>query len=316
MENFDAKKFATTLKRKVRVGILIITLLCVAVTVSTLFADGPHPWRIIIALVLFFALRQAILVWYAKKLYALIDDDLAPDRLLDVIREGKFYSHSAILELTAYLTAGCWQQVADICAQKLNDPTLATQKCNYMAYLADMYFSLGDDARLREIVDAYDAYAAASKPNAAIKRLKDSMVYYRNYVDGSYEDCFAEWERTRQKEKNHKVSRYIQIVRGYKHGVVFYRAGRMDEARKLFESTVADAPQLGVANLAQEYLRVLQEGGQPYFGERIVPSGKDGLPPVPRAHRVWQDVARVFIRVAIAMLAGASILLLVVEIAA
>ena len=170
MENFDAKKFATTLKRKVRVGILIITLLCVAVTVSTLFADGPHPWRIIIALVLFFALRQAILVWYAKKLYALIDDDLAPERLLDVIREGKFYSHSAILELTAYLTAGCWQQVADICAQKLNDPTLATQKCNYMAYLADMYFSLGDDARLREIVDAF---RAASYTPAKVVGLTD-----------------------------------------------------------------------------------------------------------------------------------------------
>jgi hypothetical protein len=67
--------------------------------------------------------------------------------------------------LTAYLAAGRWQQVADICAQKLNDPTLAAEKCNYMAYLADMYFSLGDDARLREIVDAYDAYAAAIKPN-------------------------------------------------------------------------------------------------------------------------------------------------------
>lgn len=314
MENFDAKKFALMLKRKVGAGMLIIALLCVTVTFSTLFTDDIHLWWSIIALVLFFVLRRTILVWYAKKLYALINDDLAPDRLLDVIREGKFYSRNAILELTAYLAAGRWQQVADICAQKLNDPTLAAEKCNYMAYLADMYFSLGDDTRLREIVDAYDAYAAAIKPNTAIKRWKDSMVYYRNYLDGAYAECFAEWERRRQKEKNHKVSRYIQIVRSYKHGVVFYRAGHMEEAQVLFERVVADAPQLALAMLSEEYLRALREGGEPCFGERVAPSGQDALPPIPKSHRVLHIVARVAMTVALIMLAVVAVLLLVVEI--
>jgi hypothetical protein len=88
----------------------------------------------------------------------------------------------------------------------------------------------------------------------------------------------------------------------------------MEEAQVLFERVIADAPQLALAALSEEYLRAMREGGEPCFGERVTPSGQDGLPPIPKSHRVLRGVIKVLLPIAIGMLALAAILLLVVEI--
>ena len=191
MENFDAKKFAINLKWKMGVLQILNVLPFLALTLSTLWMDEMGLGRILLALVLFFTFRTIIILVYNKKLYALLHDDLAPGRLLDVLREGKIYSRNGGIELHAYLAAGLWQRVADICAQKLNDPQYRLKKHVYMGFLADMYFNLADDAHLREVCDAYDAYVAASKPDAIMQQMNEPMAYYRNYLDGAYESPTA-----------------------------------------------------------------------------------------------------------------------------
>jgi hypothetical protein len=233
---------------------------------------------------------------------------------LDVLREGKIYSRNGVIELHAYLAAGQWQRVADICAQKLNDPQYRLKKHIYMGFLADMYFNLADDAHLREVCDAYDAYVAASKPDAIMQQMNEPMAYYRNYLDGAYEKCFAYREKTLAQAAKAKPNCYATAIRDFEHAVVCFRAGHMEEAQVLFERVVADAPQLALATLSEEYLRALREGGEPCFGERVTPSGQDGLPPIPKSHRVLHVIARVAMTVALIMLAVVAVLLLVVEI--
>ena len=314
MENFDAKKFAINLKWKMGVLQILNALPFLALTLSTLWMDEMGLGRILLALVLFFTFRTIIILVYNKKLYALLHDDLAPGRLLDVLREGKIYSRNGVIELHAYLAAGQWQRVADICAQKLNDPQYRLKKHVYMGFLADMYFNLADDAHLREVCDAFDAYVAASKPDAIMQQMKEPMAYYRNYLDGAYEKCFAYREKTLAQAAKAKPNRYATVIRNFEHAVVCFRAGHMEEAQVLFERVVADAPQLALATLSEEYLRALREGGEPCFGERVTPSGQDGLPPIPKSHRVLRGVIKVLLPIAIGMLALAAVLLLVAEI--
>ena len=313
MENFDAKKFAINLKWKMGVLQILNALPFLALTLSTLWMDEMGLGRILLALVLFFTFRTIIILVYNKKLYALLHDDLAPGRLLDVMREGKIYSRNGVIELHAYLAAGQWQRVADICAQKLNDPQYRLKKHIYMGFLADMYFNLADDAHLREVCDAYDAYVAASKPDAIMQQMNEPMAYYRNYLDGAYEKCFAYREKTLAQAAKAKPNRYATAIRDFEHAVVCYRAGCIDEARICFEQVVEQAPHVAAATVAQEYLRVLREGGEPCF-ERIVPSGKNGLPPMPRAHRVLQKIKTIWVIVAIAVWTVAIVLLLIAEI--
>lgn len=313
MENFDAKKFAKQLKFKAGFWQIFAAVACVGLMLTTLLSDEIGLGRVILAIVIYFIIRTVIILDYNRRLYALLHEGLSPTRLLEVMREGRIYSRSGVLELHAALAAGQWQRVADICAQKLNDPQYRLKKHVYMGFLADMYFNLADDAHLREVCDAFDAYVAASKPDAILQRMKEPMAYYRDYLDGAYERCFAYREKTLAQAAKAKPNRYAAAIRDFEHAVVCFRAGHMDEAQVLFERVVADAPQLALATLSEEYLRALREGGEPCFGERVTPSGQDGLPPIPKSHRVLHVIARVAMTVALIMLAVAAVLLLAVE---
>ena len=313
MENFDAKKFAVTLKWKISVGTVLACALCVALIMSSVLSDDIGLGRVILALVLYSAARWAIVMHANKKLLALLVDDIAPERMLAVLQEGKIYSRSGVLELQARLAMGHWQQVADICAQMLNDPKMQKKKHLYMAFLADMYFYLADDVQLRAVVDAFDAYASVSKSDAILKKMEEPMAYYRNYVNGDYESCMARRANMQNPSNKAPTPRYATIIRYFEHALVCYRAGCIDEARICFEQVVEQAPHVAAATAAQEYLRVLREGGEPCF-ERIVPSGKNGLPPMPRAHRVLQKIKTIWVIVAIAVWTVAIVLLLIAEI--
>ncbi len=314
MEHFDAKKFAKDLKWRTGVWLILIAVACVGLMLTTFWSDGVGLGRVVLASVLYFILRTVIVLRYNQRLYALLHDELAPTRLLDVLREGKIYSRSGVIELHAHLAAGQWQRVADICAQMLNDPKYSLKKHVYMGFLADMYFALADDVRLREVCDAFDAYVAVRKPDAILQQMRDPMAYYRDFLNGDYDRCFAYREKALAQATKAKLNRYATAIRDFEHAVVCYRAGRTDEAQQLFERLTTEAPQLALATLAEEYLRVLREGGEPDFGACVIPDGQDGLPPIPRSHRVWRVVARVMLMVAIAMLLVATILLLIAEI--
>ena len=128
MENFDAKKFALVLKWKICVWTVLACVLSVALIMSSVFSDEIGLGRVILALVLYSLTRLAIVMHANKKLLSLLMDDLAPECMLAVLREGKIYSQSGVLELQAKLAMGHWQDVADICAQMLNDPKMQKKK--------------------------------------------------------------------------------------------------------------------------------------------------------------------------------------------
>ena len=52
MENFDAKKFAVTLKWKISVGTVLACALCVALIMSSVLSDDIGLGRVILALAL------------------------------------------------------------------------------------------------------------------------------------------------------------------------------------------------------------------------------------------------------------------------
>ena len=315
MENFDAKKFALTLKCKTSLAQIAAGVLCIGMMASVYFTEEIALGRVIVALLLYYLLNTVIVLRANAKLQSLLYQDLAPEQLLDVLREGKIYSRSGLVELQGCLAAGQWQRVADICAQKLNDPKYRLKKHHYMGFLADMYFNLADDVRLREVCDAFDAYAAVSKRDAVMQRMRDPMAYYRDYLNGAYERCFSHREKQLAQAAKQKSMAYATMIRDFEHAVVCLRAGRTEEARTLFAHVATDAPQLALASLAQTYLEAMEDGTALTAPiESVSPSGTDALSPLPRAYWVLRMIRQVAIIVSVLVLAVAIFLLALVKI--
>ena len=315
MENFDAKKIARKLRWGTAAAQIAVGLCCIAIMVSTFFAKEVAPGRVIVALLLYYLLNTVIVLRANKRLHSALYQDLMPQRLLDILREGKIFSRNGTVELHAKTAAGDWQGVADICAQKLRDPAYRTKKHVYMAFLADLYFNLADEEQLRTICDAFDAYAAVSKADIIMRNMREPMACYRDYLNGEYERCYAFCEKKKQLMEKTRPHPYIAMIHDFEHAVICYRTGRTDQARALFAHVAADGPQLALATLSQAYLAAI-ESGEPLAVPfaRIVPSGEKVLRSEPRWLRVLRRVKKICLIVAISVWVVAIILLLIAEI--
>lgn len=189
---------------------------------------------------------------------ALVNRELDPETYLAAVYLGRFDSSAAPRQLFGEYFCCHYPSVVAICEMKLKDPKIARRhRYHYLTYLANVYFDIGDDGKLREVITAFQTAFAKEKmrKQAKIRARFSRMTFYECYLKGDTKGCYA-WV-------NAPVAATVtQYHRFFCKARLALLEGKGEEALRYYEILAKDAPQLNYGKLAAEQL-ALQGGSSP-----------------------------------------------------
>lgn len=183
---------------------------------------------------------------FKKCILSILTKKSDPDTFLATVYLGRFDTPAATWQLCAEYYCGHYQTVVSICQIKLNDPKTAKRHLyQYLVYLANVYFDIGDDENLRKVYEQYEAALSKEKPSKQ-RRLRQSlprMTLYALYLKGDVDGCLA-WVNAPT------PSPLNQHHRTFCKAKLAAVQENTDEARRYYETLATEAPQLNYGKLA------------------------------------------------------------------
>lgn len=218
----------------------IIAAALVVVFVIVIPATIPHPWTLVAAIAV--ALAYSLFVrWSAKRnLVSILTHEMDPDRFNAIVLNGKGFLPHPTYRAAHALYAGDYQTAVNIYSHYAGKYKTQAGKTRCLAFLARIYFELGDMENLKAVCNQY-------------RGDKGMIPYYRAYAAGQYEECIAIC-----KEKDAKATAKqppVGAVNSCLHYAFAYaKLGDRENACKYFAEITKTAPKLHVATVAQNYL--------------------------------------------------------------
>ena len=172
--DYEIAKKAKRILRKYNIcSILVIVVIC---AVWWLIGATSDSWVVYFGtmLVLLFLIWAYITPLLFNKLFmSVINEKLDADTYLSMVYQGNVDSRLASMQLYGEYWCGNYQNVIGICKKKLADPKAANKfDFLYFAYLANAYFDLGDDEKLRDVCARFEASVMNKKPKLQKKYTK------------------------------------------------------------------------------------------------------------------------------------------------
>lgn len=259
-------EIAKKAKRRVRnyyiCSILVVVVMCAVWWLVMTMSDS---WVIYFGtlLVSLFLIRAYLNPLLLNKFFmSVINKKLDADTYLSMVYQGNVDSRFASMQLYGELWCGNYQNVIGICEKKLSEPKIAEKfDFFYFTYLANVYFDLGDDEKLRDVCARFEASVMNKKPGLRKKYTKifQRMDFYKVYLSENTEDCVAWLNNNPPKGK----------LMGYKR--MFLKAriammqGKEEEACGIYEALAREVPQLNYGKLASVILtRMENKEAEPY----------------------------------------------------
>lgn len=204
-----------------------------------------------------------------------------------IVKEGKLYVPSAILQLQGEYYAGNYQNVISGCNQKLSDPKIAAKyKYNYLGFLANVYFDLGDIEKLTEVIAKFNQSVASESPKTAKRILKrmPRISFYTNYLNGDFDACLDFIGQP-------QTLKIVEVRSLYFSAHIALAKGETEQAKKLFERILQMAPKLNYAELSKHALESI-ENSLPYRDTFEMPDAADcfTVTEPPKSRKVWRIV--------------------------
>ena len=137
-------------------------------------------------------------ILFNKCILSILNKSLDADTYLATICQGNLDTHAALHQLYGEYFCGHYQNVVSICRLKLNDPKMAKRyKYHYLAYLANVYFDIGDDEKLQSVCEQYESELIREKPSkqASCRSRFQRMAFYDLYLKRNIDACLA-WADT------------------------------------------------------------------------------------------------------------------------
>lgn len=261
--DYEIAKKAKSILRKYNIcNILVIVVMCAVWWLVVTMSDS---WVIYFGtlLVLLFLIRTCLNPLLFNKFFvSVINKKLDADTYLSMVYQGNVDSRLASMQLYGEYWCGNYQNVIRICKKKLADPKAANKfDFLYFAYLANVYFDLGDDEKLRDVCARFEASVMNKKPKLQKKYAKifKRMAFYKVYLSGNTEDC-AVWL-----ENNPAKDKLIGYYRLFAKARVAMLEGNEDGAREIYETLAREIPQLNYGKLASVILtRMENKEAEPY----------------------------------------------------
>lgn len=248
----EAKTRVKKYKRR-RIAVLLSYYALIAVC---FFLMGYGGWSLISELLtvfvmfLFFIVNRRAAVRFSNKyIMSAVTEECDPELALAIFDELKaaWYDPS---RLTVYRLLGDHQTAVTACNRILTDSKcrkkLKRLAPHCIAVIADCYFELGDDDKLRSAVNGFYKYASAQRNRERIERAFPKMRFYRMYLNDEYEGCLSYIAVPLPAN-----TLYIPSCNELRRGMVYLKMGDTERARKEFRRAVEVAPKMSYAAARQ-----------------------------------------------------------------
>ncbi len=248
--NVDTIKKAKQCVKKYKVGCIVLATCAVLGYAATAF------WGNGTAIFLILDISVAILggtVLFRKYILSVLNKELDAETFLSAVYIGKFDTSAAIYQLLGEYFCGHYSNVVAICEKKLNDPkTAGRSQYQYLTYLANVYFDIGDDENLSKVFAQYQNALSTESKEEKIRRRLPRMALYELYLRKDTEACEA-WLQT---PVSAPITRYHRI---FCQGRLALVQGNTEQARGCFETLVKEVPQLNYGKLSAQALAKMEE---------------------------------------------------------
>ena len=183
---------------------------------------------------------------FRKCILSILNKDLDADTYLATIYQGRFDVPTATCQLYGEYFCGNYQNTVNICKTKMATAKKTSKHTyGYLSYLANVYFDIGDEEKLRKICEQYEAYLSKekSRKQAKYRALFARMTFYDLYVKQDMDACLA-WLNAPTPITLHQYHRTFCKAR------LALMQGNEEEARLYYETLAKEVPQLNYGKLA------------------------------------------------------------------
>lgn len=241
--------------------LVCVIILCTLIGVCTWFL---YPIGLIhILLFIVVAIFAAFFIgFYANKKWILtaLTDEVDASLYYEIIKTGRFYNNLALEHLQAEFHTGNYNNAVAICNQKLADPKVWKKyPYIYLSFLANVYFRVGDTARLAEVCQQVNRFLAGQKKmSKGLKNWVDAIPFYEAYLNCDWDACDAFL-----KAEQPLTSELARVTCAYLAARVALKKGETDVAKALFQEVIQKAPKLYLATHAAHALEAI-DANRPY----------------------------------------------------
>ncbi len=252
--NPDIIKKAKQQLRKWRVCHVILLLFIFLVYALIIHFGGTASALVafVVFLILFSIERRIV---FGKFIMAVLTEKLDADTYLEIVRQAKFDPPASSYQLYGEYFYGNYQNVVSICKMKLADTKINKRfTYQYLAYLANVYFDIGDVENLRGVCEQFEIALASEKPRKQEKYRKfyKRIEFYRSYLKRDFDACIAILNNTAR-------DTFTQHKNTFSKAKLALARGNTDEARGYFETLAKEVPQLNYGKIAAEELKIMSE---------------------------------------------------------
>ena len=182
----------------------------------------------------------------------------------ELVKQGKIAAYSAVYQIQAEYFVGHYANVIALCYEKLNDKRVNKRwKYYYLSYLANTYFDLGEEERLREVCDRFYRELASERKRERIFKRFRGFSFFSTYLNRNFEACDQYLQEKTEKNPLLRINSLHLKAR------VAWLKGDTESAKASFEAVIAEAPLLHYAKLSDAALKAMENGTE--YREAIKP---------------------------------------------
>lgn len=238
-------------------GCLLAVLL--AVVFLTAFLVREIRYMLAIYAVALLAARMIRVHLYQKYITSILTVECDPVKYKAVLEEGKILSRSAMESVLAAYYTGDYQSTVDICCRQLQDKKAAKHKCFYLSFLARVYFTVGDEDKLRSVCEAFEHTVSASPKEEQLRRDHLAFRFYSLYLQEDFAACKALSEACLA-DQGHMSTPFQEGHTRFTYGISCYKCGDPDTARQQLALVAEKLPLFPLAGISRQYLEAMESG--------------------------------------------------------
>ena len=215
-------------------------------------------WSIVFCTALFFLVKFLIRIVANKTIASVLFVELDAIGFQELIKENNFLPPLGY-RINAALFTGDYQTVVNIVTIRMKKRSTIRVRYLCLSILALAYFELRDFEKLQILLTKYDDYKAKYPSKSLLNSSNSVWSYYRYFLEQNYEACkVVSKERNLGLRPNAWNVNLARLQTDFFYAVACYENGDIEEAKKIFENIISDAPKMNYAVLSQKYCLAIE----------------------------------------------------------
>ncbi len=255
--------------RNYYLSMIIFAILLYAVVIPLFVFLDSISLKVLVLLLAFFIVKFVNSYLGVKHFISILIIEKDGNKFSAAMTPSKYFSPSAQYRALGSYYGGDHAETVNICAKAMKSEAGKNREYFFAEKLALTYFELGDDEKLRAVLNYFNAYTVASKNGEAIRKQFGVMKFLEAYLGGNIYACEKALEESSERDRR----QYVGIYESQKNclfAIACHRLGEVERARALFEFVISDAPETHFARLAKKYVDA-STNTSPLINREVVP---------------------------------------------